>query len=148
MFLQYIIVTRSGKVVFKQGPHCWFFRLNLKFLLWPYRRYIKIAKNGCFQGQISSWKWLWGCFNHFLLLWLWCQCFWGNWEDHCRSKRLSQMFLVCYRLLHCQNISSITVEKVGYNGTSGIPWKTEEVALNDELNPQCKWGKNLPGFHW
>ena len=28
----------------KQGLYCWYFGLNLKFLQWPYRKYIKTAK--------------------------------------------------------------------------------------------------------
>ena len=52
-----------------------------------------------------SWKWLQGCFSHFLLLWLWCQRFLGSSEDRYRSKRLSHMLLVCYSLLNIQNIS-------------------------------------------
>ena len=38
---------------------------------------------------IAQWKWLWGCFSHFLLIWPWCQLFWGSSEDHYRSKRVS-----------------------------------------------------------
>ena len=30
---------------------------------------------------IALWKWLWGCLSQFLLLWIWCQCFWGSSED-------------------------------------------------------------------
>ena len=57
-------------------------------------------------GGIAKWKWLWGCFSHFLLLWPWCQGFWGSSEDRYRSKRVSQMLLVCYNLLNSQNIPS------------------------------------------
>ena len=43
---------------------------------------------------IAQWKWLWGCFSYFLLLWLWCQRFWGNSENRYRSKRFSHMLLL------------------------------------------------------
>ena len=58
-------------------------------------------------------KWLWRCFSHFLLLWQWYQDFWGSSEDRYRSKRVSQMLLVCYNLLNSQNIAiyqSMTVK--------------------------------------
>ena len=42
------IVIRNGKIAWKHGPYCWFFRLNLKYLGWPYRAYIKTAKNSKF----------------------------------------------------------------------------------------------------
>ena len=29
-----------------------------------------------------------------MLLWLWCQPFWGSWEYHYRLKRLSQILLL------------------------------------------------------
>ena len=53
---------------------------------------------------IAYWIWLWGCFSHFLLLWPWCQRLWGSSEDRYRSKRVSQMLLVCYNLMNSQNI--------------------------------------------
>ena len=33
---------------------CWYFRLNLKYLVWPYRAYIKTAKNGGFCEKLFS----------------------------------------------------------------------------------------------
>ena len=71
------------------------------------------------QWGLSSW----GCFSHLLLLRVWWQHFWGSWEDCYKWKRLSQMLLVCYSLLHRRRISSITLKKVGYWDTSGIPMK-------------------------
>ena len=74
----------------------------------------RIHKNNekwCFLWGIALWKWLWGCFSHFLLLWLLFQRFWGSSEDRYRSKRLSQMLLVCYSLLNSQNISINNSEK-------------------------------------
>ena len=47
----------------------------------------------------ARWKWLWGRFNHFLLLWPWCQGFWGSSEDRYRSKRVLQMplcVIICW----------------------------------------------------
>ena len=47
------IVTRNGKIVWKDGSYCWYFRLNLKYLEWPYRE-LKIAKNGGFCEELLS----------------------------------------------------------------------------------------------
>ena len=33
---------------------CWYFRLNLKYLGWPYREYIKTAKNSGFCEELLS----------------------------------------------------------------------------------------------
>ena len=44
----------SGKIVWKHGPHCLYFHLNLKYLGWPYREYIKTAKNGGFCDGLLS----------------------------------------------------------------------------------------------
>ena len=39
----------------KHGSYCWYFCLNLEYLGWPYRQYIKIAKNGGFcEGLLSE----------------------------------------------------------------------------------------------
>ena len=50
------IITRNGKIVWKQGPYCWYFCLNLKYLGWPCRAYIKTAKNGNFWEELLSEK--------------------------------------------------------------------------------------------
>ena len=52
--LSIIIVIRNGKIVWKHGPCCWYFCLNLKYLGWPYRAYIKTAKNGNFCEELLS----------------------------------------------------------------------------------------------
>ena len=48
------IVIRNGKIIWKHGPLCWYFHLNLKYLGWPYRAYIKTAKNGDFCEELLS----------------------------------------------------------------------------------------------
>ena len=48
------IVIRNGRVVWKYGQHCWYFRLNLKYLGWPYRGYIKTARNCGFCEELLS----------------------------------------------------------------------------------------------
>ena len=48
------IVIRNGTIVWKHRPHCWYFCLNLKYLRWPYRAYIKTAKNGDFCQELLS----------------------------------------------------------------------------------------------
>ena len=42
----FIIVIRNEKIVWKHGPYCWYFCLNLKYPEWPYIVYIKTVKNG------------------------------------------------------------------------------------------------------
>ena len=48
------IVIRNAKIVWKHGAYCWYFCLNLKYLGWPYRAYIKTAKNGDFCEEFLS----------------------------------------------------------------------------------------------
>ena len=38
--------------VWKHGPYCWYFRLNLKYLGWPYREYIITAINGGYWEEL------------------------------------------------------------------------------------------------
>ena len=69
------IVISNGKIIWKHGSFCWHFCLNLEYLGWPCREYIKTAKRNNFKKwrllwRIAQWKPLWGCFSHFLLLWL------------------------------------------------------------------------------
>ena len=52
--LTFCIVIRNGKIVWKHGPYCCYFCLNLKFLGWPYRAYIKTTKNGDFCEELLS----------------------------------------------------------------------------------------------
>ena len=47
------IVIRNGKIVWKHGPYCWYFRLNLKYLEWPSRAYIKQRKMVAFVRKCS-----------------------------------------------------------------------------------------------
>ena len=47
-------VIRNGKKVWKHGPCYCYFRLNLKYLGWPYREYIKTAKNCGFCKELVS----------------------------------------------------------------------------------------------
>ena len=66
------IVIRNRKIVWKHGSYCWHFCLKLKYPRWPYSEYIKTAKNGGLVRSCSV-KMTWGCFSHFMLLWLLCQ---------------------------------------------------------------------------
>ena len=124
-----IIITRKGKIFWKLGPYCWDFWLNLKFLGWPYRTYIKTAKIATFAREKR--------FSHFLLLWPRRQGFCGTLEDRYRSKRVSQMLLVCYNLLSSENIPSyLSINKqwkmVGYRDASDIAKKAAKVAQKKE----------------
>ena len=46
-----IIVITNGKIFWKHGPHCWYIRLNLKYLGWPYKEYVK-TKKGSFCEEL------------------------------------------------------------------------------------------------
>ena len=48
------IVIRNGKIHWKPGLGCWYFHLNLKYLGWLYRAYIKTTKNGNFCEELLS----------------------------------------------------------------------------------------------
>ena len=48
------VVIKIGKTVWKHEPYCWYFCLNLKYLWWPYRAYIKTAKNGGSREKLLS----------------------------------------------------------------------------------------------
>ena len=82
---------------------------------------------------IAQWKWLWSYFNYFLLLWPWCQGFWGTSEGLCRSK-------ICKCTL-CAIISWIAKiylsidngqKMVDYKDTSDVTKKAVEVAQKKE----------------
>ena len=47
-------VIRNGKIVWKHGLYYLYFILNLKYLGWLYREYIRAAKNGGFCGELLS----------------------------------------------------------------------------------------------
>ena len=51
-----IIVIRNGKIVWENGPCCRYSRLNLKYLGWLYKAYIKTAKNCDFCDEMLSEK--------------------------------------------------------------------------------------------
>ena len=46
------IVIRNEKIVWKHRPYCLYFFLNLKYLGWPYREYLKTAKYGGFCEEL------------------------------------------------------------------------------------------------
>ena len=48
------IVIRNGKIVWKHGPCYWYFRLNLKYLGWPYREFIKTVKKWWLCEELLS----------------------------------------------------------------------------------------------
>ena len=48
------IVIRNRELVWKHGPYCRYFRLNLKYLGWPYKEYVKTAKNSDFCEELLS----------------------------------------------------------------------------------------------
>ena len=108
-----IIVIRNGKTVWKHGPYCWYFNLNLD--IWGGRTEHKSKQQKMVTSvKNCSVKITWGCFSHFLLLWPWYQGFRGSSEDCYRSKSVSQMLLVCYNLLNSQNIPITQSVKNGW----------------------------------
>ena len=52
--IRLFIVIRNGKIVWKHGRYCKYFRLNLKFLVWSYRECIKTAKMAAFSEDFLS----------------------------------------------------------------------------------------------
>ena len=51
--LDFYIVIRNGKIVWKHGPYCWYFCLNLKYLGLS-KTYTKTAKNGDFCEELHN----------------------------------------------------------------------------------------------
>ena len=105
------IVIRNGKIVWKHGSHCWYFELELEISGVFVQIIHQNSKKRWLLWGIPQWKWPWGCFCHFLLLWLWCQRFWRSSEVPYRSNRLSKMLFVCYSLMDSQHISINNNEK-------------------------------------
>ena len=105
------IVITNGKIVWKHGPYCWHFCFNLKYLGWPYRAYIKTAKNGDFCEELLN-------ENDFEAVLATFCCY-----DHgakaseavqkitTDQKKVSQMLLLCYNLLPKIYISINNSEK-------------------------------------
>ena len=97
------IVIRNGKIVWKRYIFV-IFSLELRISGVAVQRIHQKSKKQWLLWEIAWWKRVWGCFSHFMLLWLCCRRFWGSSEDRYRSKRQSQMLLVCCSLLNSQNI--------------------------------------------
>ena len=76
---------KKRKDSLEHGPYCWYFRLNLKYLGWSYRVYIKTAKNGDFWEEFRS-------ENDFEAILATFCCY-----DHCAkaSEAVLKMFLEC-----------------------------------------------------
>ena len=67
--LRNTIVIRKGRIVWKHGSsYCSHFRLNLKYVGWLYKAYIKTAKNGGFCEQLLS-------ENGFEAVWVTLRCY-------------------------------------------------------------------------
>ena len=45
---------KKRKDSLETGLHCWYFRLNLKYLGWPYRKYIKTAEKVVFCEEFLN----------------------------------------------------------------------------------------------
>ena len=104
------IHSHNGKIVWKHGPYCCCFRLNLKYLGWLFSEYIKTAKNGGFCEELLS-------ENDFeaVLATFSCYDYGANaseavWKIAVDQKDY-QILLVCYSLLNNQNISINNSEK-------------------------------------
>ena len=99
------IYIRYGKIVWKTQVVLLMFLLELEIFGVAVHKIHQNSEKWWLLWGIALWKWLRDCLSHFLLLWLWCQRFWGISEESYRSKRLSQMLLTCYSLLNRQKIS-------------------------------------------
>ena len=130
-----------------KGPLFYYQKLPAPKILWHSRTLEELRRfalkkqyfhykifNKSHLGGIAQWKWLWGCFSYFLLLWSWYQGFWGSSEDCYWSKRVSQMLLVCYNLVNSQNIPINQQQwKMGrYKDTSNVAKKAAEVSQKKE----------------
>ena len=87
------------------------FYLELEISGLAVQRIDQSSKKWWLLWGIALWKWLSDYFSYILLLWLWCQCFWGSSEDCYLSKKVSVMLFVCCSLLNSQNISINNSEK-------------------------------------
>ena len=113
----FLIVIRNWKIVWKHG-------LIVDIFAWTWniwrgrtentskqREILAFGRNSLLKMTgIAYWKWLWGCFSHFLFSWSWWKRFWGSSEDRYRPN-LSQMLRVRYSLLNDQNTSVNDSEK-------------------------------------
>ena len=73
--------------------------MTLKYLRWPYREYIKTAKNDVFCAELLSEN----DFDAILAIFC-CYDYGANASEAVQYHRVSQMLLDCYNLLNSQNI--------------------------------------------
>ena len=63
-------IVTNIKAVWKHGQYWWYFCLNVKYLGWSYRAYIKAAKNGDFyeellgESEFESVLAIFSCYDH------------------------------------------------------------------------------------
>ena len=104
LFVSLFIIIRNRKIVWKHGPYCWYYRLNLKYSEWPYRAYIKTAKNcGSCEELV---KMFFRLFYPVSVLMIMVLTLLGQFRRLLQINQTSQMFFVCYSLLNSQNIST------------------------------------------
>ena len=128
--LHHFIVIRNGKIVRKHGPYCWYFRLNLKYLGWPHRAYIKTAKNGNFSEELLSEN----DFEMFSPLSVVMTMVSRLLRQFRRSLQIKKCITnapcVLYNLLNSQTIPKWKM--VGYKDTSDVAKKALKVAQKKE----------------
>ena len=89
---KYIVIRNDEEK--KHGPYCWYFCLNLKYLGWPYREYIKTAKNDGFCEELLCESDFWGCLAIF-----YCYDYDVNASEAVQIKKIVMNALLCYSLL-------------------------------------------------
>ena len=118
------IVITNGKIVWEHGPYCWHFCFNLKYLGWPYRAYIKTAKNGDFCEELlneNDFEAVWAtfcCYDHGAKAFEAVQ---KITTDQKKYRKCSSCVIICYPKYTHQ---SIIVKNVWLQGYLRRSWKS------------------------
>ena len=130
-----VYAIRNGKIVWNQGPYCWYFRVDVKHLQWPYREYIKTAKNGGFCEELHS-------ENDFeAVLAAFCCYDYGAdaseavqkiARDHKDYHKCSSCVIVCWIAKIYQSIAVKKGWLLTYQDSSSVAKKSAEVAQKKE----------------
>ena len=130
-----VIVIRNGKIVWKHGPYCSYFHLNLKYLAWPYRAYIKIAKNSDFCEELLSENDFeeglatFCCYDHGTKA---SEAAQKIATDQKEYRKFSWYVKICWIATIYLSVKQKQWKMVGYKDTSDVAKKAAEVAQKKE----------------
>ena len=125
-----IVIKNRKIVIWKDRPYCWYFRLNLKYLGWPYREYN--SKNDGFCEILlieNDFEAVLCCYYYDV------NTFEGVHKIATDQKDYHKTLLVCYSFLNSQDILISNSEKgwlFTYDYTSSVVEKAAEVAQEKE----------------